>query len=109
MLIKSHNAKDRPEAYYPLHNEKTDTWYLCDPDSVWRFSSTQRPLKKKLQADPIETIISDGRLLWPVNEETAIFASVADLKSAIEAGSAPKEFRIYLQLGELQKLAKKNA
>jgi adenine-specific DNA-methyltransferase len=56
MLIKSHNAKERPEAYYPIHNQETGTWYLCDLDSVWRFSSTQRPLKKKLQADPMETM-----------------------------------------------------
>lgn len=108
MLIKSHNAKDRPEAYYPLHNETTDTWYLCDPDSVWRFSSKQRPLKKKLQADPIEDIIMDGRLLWPANDEPVIYQSVSDLQTAIETGKAPKEFRIYLQLKDLKKLAQKN-
>ena len=64
-LVKAHNAKQRPEAYYPIHNVETDTWYACDPDSVWRFSSVSRPLKKKLQSDPTETILAEKRILWP--------------------------------------------
>lgn len=109
MLIKSHNAKERPEAYYPIHNPETDTWYLCDPDSVWRFSSTSRPLnKKKLQADPIETIIAEKRILWPANEDTVVYRSKAEILAAIKAGTAPKEFRIYTQLKSLEKLAEKD-
>lgn len=109
MLIKSHNAKERPEAYYPIHNPETDTWYLCDPDSVWRFSSTSRPLnKKKLQADPIETIIAEKRILWPANEDTVVYGSKAEILAAIKAGTAPKEFRIYAQLKTLEKLAEKD-
>ncbi len=109
MLIQSKNAKERPEAYYPIHNPKSGVWYLCDPDSVWRFSSTSRPLnKKKLQADPIETIIAEERILWPANEDTVVYASKADLFAAIKAGTAPKELRIYSQLKSLQKLAEKD-
>lgn len=109
MLIQSKNAKERPEAYYPIHNSETDVWYLCDPDSVWRFSSTTRPLnKKKLQADPIETIIKEKRILWPANEETVVYDSAAALRSAIKAGTAPKELRIYAQLKALEKLAAKD-
>lgn len=110
MLIKSHNAKERPEAYYPIHNPETGTWYLCDPDSVWRFSSTCRPLnKKKLQADPIETIIAEKRILWPANEDTVVYRSKAEILSAIKAGTAPKELRIYTQLKALEKQAEKDA
>ncbi len=108
MLIKSHNARERPEAYYPIYNSESKVWYLCDPDSVWRFSSTSRPLNKKLQADPIETIIEEKRILWPANEETVTYSSTAELLSAIKNGSAPKEFRIYLQIPALEKLAKKD-
>ncbi len=107
-LVKAHNAKERPEAYYSILNPETDTWYLCDPDSVWRFSSTSRPLKKKLQADPIETIIQEKRILWPTNEETAIYATEQELLKAIKAGVAPKQLRIYLQLKNLAALAEKD-
>jgi adenine-specific DNA-methyltransferase len=104
MLIQSKNAKDRPEAYYSISNPDTNTWYLCDPDSVWRFSSTSRPLnKKKLQADPIEIIISEKRILWPANEKTVTYSSLEELKTAIQFGNAPSEFRIYEQIEELKK------
>ena len=110
MLIQSKNAKERPEAYYPIHNSETDTWYLSDPDSVWRFSSTSRPLnKKKLQSDPIETLIKEKRLLWPANEETFTYLSEKELFEAIKANTAPKQFRIYMQITELKKLAEKDA
>ena len=109
MLIKSHNAKERPEAYYPIHNPETDTWYLCDPDSVWRFSSTTRPLnKKKLQSDPMETLIEERRILWPANERPVCYGSEVELAAAIKANTAPKQFRIYAQLPELKKLAVKD-
>ncbi|QKJ66830.1 site-specific DNA-methyltransferase [Deefgea piscis] len=109
MLIKSHTAKERPEAYYPILNPETVVWYLCEPDSVWRFASTSRPLnKKKLQADPIEIIISEKRILWPSNERTIIYKSLEELSKGINDGTAPKEFRIYLQLNELSILAETN-
>ncbi len=109
MLIQTKNAKERPEAYYPIHNSETDTWYLSDPDSVWRFSSTSRPLnKKKLQSDPIETLIKENRLLWPTNEETITYSSEAELSQAIKNSTAPKQFRIYSQIKELEKLAVKD-
>ncbi|WPU57690.1 site-specific DNA-methyltransferase [Stenotrophomonas acidaminiphila] len=109
MLIQSKNAKDRPEAYYPIHNPETNTWYLCDPDSVWRFSSKKRPLKKKkLQADPMEDIIEQKRIIWPPNEQTVVYNDMAALLAAIKNGSAPKEFRIYSQIKGLEKLAAKN-
>lgn len=109
MLIQSKSAKERPEAYYPIRNPATDTWYLCDPDSAWRFSSISRPLnKKKLQADPIETIISEKRVLWPANEDTVTYHSKAEILGAIKNGKAPKEFRIYTQLKTLEKLAEKD-
>ena len=109
MLIQSKTAKERPEAYYPLHNPETDTWYLCDPDSVWRFSSVSRPLnKKKLQSSPIEVLIEEKRVLWPTNEETIVYSSFGELKAAITASKVPKQFKIYAQIPELQKLALKD-
>lgn len=107
-LNKAHTARERPEAYYDIRNPDTNVYYLCDPDSVWRFSSTRRPLKKRLQADPIETIIAEKRVLWPANEEVACYSSLAELERAIKNGTAPKQLKIYLQLKELGKAAKTN-
>jgi adenine-specific DNA-methyltransferase len=104
-LVKAHTALQRPEAYYHIQNPATGVWYLGDPDSVWRFSSTTRPLKKKLQADPIEVIVAEKRILWPANEETVIYSSVSAIQAAIKTGRAPKQMKIYGQLKELQKKA----
>lgn len=107
-LVKAHNAKQRPEAYYHIRHPETGVWYLCDPDSVWRFSSTTRPLKKKLQADPIETIISEKRILWPAKTDTVTYDSVAQIRAALQDGTAPKQLKIYSELNQLKKLAEKD-
>ncbi|MET3137337.1 adenine-specific DNA-methyltransferase [Undibacterium sp. GrIS 1.2] len=107
-LNKAHTAKQRPEAYYTIRNPETDVHYLCDPDSVWRFSSTTRPLKKKLQADPIEIIIAEKRILWPTKDQTITYTSVAEINAALTAGTAPKQLKIYLDLPKLKTLAKKD-
>ncbi len=104
-LNQGKTAKQRPEAFYHIQNPLTGIWYLCDTDSVWRFSSTSRPLKKKLQADPMEVIISQDRVLWPANEKTVTYESVAQIKRAIKNGSAPKQLKIYSQLTQLKKAA----
>jgi adenine-specific DNA-methyltransferase len=104
-LVKAHNAKQRPEAFYSICNPESETWYPCDIDSVWRFSSTSRPLRKKLQADPIEKIIEEKRILWPANERVACYATLAALNRSIKSGEAPKQLRVYLQIKELQRLA----
>lgn len=107
-LNKNHTARQRPEAYYCIRNPKTDVWYLCDPDSVWRFASLSRPQKKKLQADPIETIIKEERILWPGNDQIAIYSTLDEIKLAIENGTAPRQLKIYSQLKELKRLAAKD-
>jgi adenine-specific DNA-methyltransferase len=107
-LNQARNSKERPEAFYSIHNLETDTWYACDPDSVWRFSSLSRPLKKKLQSDPIETIIAEKRVLWPANDRTVTYASEAEIRQAIKAGTAPKQFKIYTEVAQLQKAAEKD-
>jgi adenine-specific DNA-methyltransferase len=108
-LVKAHNAKQRPEAYYPIHNPDTDIWYPCDPDSVWRFASTSRPTKKALQADPIEVVISEQRVLWPDEDAYVQYDSVADLKRALKSGAAPKQLKIYNTLASLERQANSDA
>ena len=107
-LVQAKNAKQRPESYYSIHNPETDTWYACDPDSVWRFSSTTRPLKKKLQSDPIEIILAEKRILWPGNDKTVTYASSSEILHAIKQGTAPKQLKIYTELKQLEKAAEKD-
>jgi len=105
-LVKAHNAKQRPEAYYHIRNPETDIWYPCDPDSVWRFASVSRPAKKALQADPMEVVIDQGRVLWPSGDAYVQYDSVSDLKKALKNGDAPKQLKIYNSVTSLERQAK---
>lgn len=105
-LVKAHNALQRPEAYYHIQNPETGIWYLGDMDSVWRFASLSRPQKKALQADPMETIIEQRRVLWPANEKTVTYGSVEEIKRAIADGTAPKQMKIYTQIETIKKKAR---
>lgn len=107
-LVKPHTAKQRPEAFYSIHNPVTDIWYPCDFDSVWRFGSLTRPSKKALRTDPIEKLIKDQRILWPKNEDVACYASLNELKKAISNGTAPKQLKVYNQLSSLKRAAPKD-
>jgi len=104
-LVKAHTAMQRPEAYYHIHNPETGIWYPGDMDSVWRFASLSRPQTKALQADPIEVIIEQKRVLWPGNDKTVRYDTVAAIKQAIKDGTAPKQLKIYSQLSVIAKKA----
>lgn len=104
-LVKAHTAMQRPEAYYHIQNPETGIWYLGDMDSVWRFASLSRPQTKTLQADPIEIIVEQKRVLWPGNDKTVTYNSVAAIKQAIKDGTAPKQLKIYSQLAVISKKA----
>lgn len=104
-LVKAHTALERPEAYYPIQNPETGIWYPCDIDSVWRFASMSRPKNKELQADPIEKIIKEKRILWPDESKSITFRSLGELKAAITAGAAPKQLKIYTQISAIEKKA----
>ena len=76
---------------------------------MWRFSSVSRPLKKKLQSDPIETILAEKRILWPGNDKTVSYANADEILKAIKQGTAPKQLKIYLELKQLAKAAESDA
>ncbi|MEW5903332.1 MAG: site-specific DNA-methyltransferase [Pseudomonadota bacterium] len=102
-LNKAHNFKQRPEAYYPLHNPETDTWYPCDPGSVWRFATKARIVNgKKIRTKPIEQMIEEKRVLWPQDEKTVVYSNVYEIEEAIHDGSAPKNLQVYSTLDELR-------
>ena len=102
-LNKAHNFKQRPEAFYTLHNPTTDTWYPCDPGSVWRFATKARLGNgKKIRTKPIEQMIEEGRVLWPQSEKTVVYSSIFEIESAIKDGSAPKNLLVYATLDDLR-------
>ncbi|BCB25293.1 site-specific DNA-methyltransferase [Sulfurimicrobium lacus] len=102
-LNKAHNFKQRPEAFYPLHNPATDVYYACDPGSVWRFATKARLFNgKKIRTKPIEQMIEEKRVLWPNDDQFVIYQSVAEIEAAIRDGSAPKNLQMYLSMNDLK-------
>lgn len=77
-------------AFYPIHDPETDIWYPCNPDSVWRFASINR-LKpgQKLKALPMETLIAEKRVAFPVDNRTVVWPTLEDMLADIDAGKAP--------------------
>ena len=93
-LTKAHSYKERPNTFYPIHDPKTGVWYPCNHKNVWRFSSKAR-LKpgQKLRAEPMEDLIAKNKVLFPENDKTVCFDTLAALKSAIADGTAPSNLR----------------
>lgn len=84
------SARERPNLYYPLHDPKTDIYYPCNPDEVWRFATRARVLPgQRLQAQPMEQFIEEGRIRFPVEQRTEVFKSMAELERAIAGGEVP--------------------
>lgn len=38
-LNQGKDIQQRPDSFYPIHDPLSDTWYPCDPDTVWRFAT----------------------------------------------------------------------
>lgn len=95
-LSKSHDHRARPNGFYPVHNPQDDVWYAPNPKRVWAFAS-ERFVKKgqKLRRETMEQLIREGRVIFPRRDRTACYATLAELRAAIEAGRAPH----FLQLG----------
>lgn len=101
-LVKSHNFKQRPDAYYSIKNPESNIWYPCDPDNVWRFSTAERNNGKKIRTKTIEQLIDEKRILWPSEDESITYNSLEDLVRSIRDGSAPKNLQVYLKIDELK-------
>lgn len=93
-LVQGKTNKQRPDAFYPIHNPETNVWYPCDPGNVWRFASETR-LKpgQKIRTKTMEQLVEEKRILWPANEKTVCYSSLAELGEAIDNGSAPHNLR----------------
>lgn len=85
-----YDTKKAGNAFYPLHDPKTDIYYPCNPDSVWRYASRER-LKpgQKLKASPMEELVEQGRVSFPREPRVATWDSVKKIRQAIDRGEVP--------------------
>ena len=59
----AYDDKRAGKAYYHIHDPKTDTWYPCNPNAVWRFGSSQNLGKrKKNRKATMEELVAADRL-----------------------------------------------
>lgn len=101
-LVKAHHFKQRPDAYYPIRDPETGTWFPGDPDNVWRFASKDRLNGKKIRTKTMEQLIEENRVLWPSKGKVVRYDTLDELKEAIHNGSAPKNLQVYLTLEDLK-------
>ncbi len=89
-LTKAHNRFERPNTYFPLFDPETETWFPCNPDSVWRYTSkgTVKP-DTKVRTKFMEDWIAEKRILFPKGQKVVVWATKEELISAIRAGNVP--------------------
>jgi len=103
-LVANKNFKQRPDAFYPVHNPLNEVYYAPDPDNTWRFASKTKLGKgKKIRTKTMEVLIEEKRVLWPENENPVTYETDGELWEAIQAHTAPRNLAIYLRLEELKR------
>lgn len=102
-LNQGKDIRQRHDAFYPITNPRTEIWYPCDPDSVWRFATKDRAEGKKIRSAFMETLVKEQRVAWPANEDTATYATTKEIRAAIEAGTAPHNLRVYQRVEQYKK------
>lgn len=85
-----YSRHERPNLYYPVHDPKTNIYYPCNPDSVWRFASRERITNSQhIQTQPMEDFIEQGRIKFPSDQRIKCFDTLEDLKAAIDDREVP--------------------
>lgn len=111
-LSKAHNFRVREGTYYAIENPKTGVWYSANPDRVWAHASgargkvsnpqlvphirhhyPEKPRSDKLRGETMLDLIRDEKILWPDEPTPAHYTTLSELLAAIDAGTAPKNFR----------------
>ena len=94
-LSKQADFKIRPNTFYPIQNSDTEIWYPCSPNRVWAFASEKRAAQTKTRRESMEQLIRENRIIWPEEQNPAVYRNVAALKKAIASGDAPLNLEIY--------------
>jgi adenine-specific DNA-methyltransferase len=89
-LTQPKNYFDRPNGYYPLKDPGTGIYYPCNPDAVWRYTtSTRLKAIQRTKTATVEEFIGQGKILFPKNQRVQVWNSMEELLGAIDAGDVP--------------------
>jgi adenine-specific DNA-methyltransferase len=89
-LTKAATYKERPNTFYPICNPETGIWYPCNPNRVWAYASdTRLAPNQKTRSLTMEGIIREGRVIWPADQRSIVYATLSELLIAIRDGTAP--------------------
>lgn len=89
-LTQPKNMIERDNSYYPLHDETSDIWYPCNPDSVWRYASNvYGDENKKIRTRFMEEFVADGYIHFPAEQRVMVWETMEDLIKAIKSGDVP--------------------
>lgn len=82
--------RERPNLYYPLLDPETGISYPPSPDRVWVYATRTRVKPgQRLQKQPMEDLIAEGKVVFPKEQRVAIFSTKDDLLAAIDCGDVP--------------------
>lgn len=101
-LTQSKTRLERPNSFFPLQDPATGVWYPPNPDAVWRFVSASTSSGSRTQ--PIEALVAESRIAFPVNAETFFWATREELVEAIRLEKVPKSGRSLLLREDLPNL-----
>ncbi|RYF51565.1 MAG: site-specific DNA-methyltransferase [Cytophagaceae bacterium] len=89
-LTQPKNYQQRKNSFYPIHDPKTDVWYPCNPDSVWRYVSRfTSPAGSKIRTQFIEDLITSGYIHFPSEQRLVVWKTRKDVIQAIKDRDVP--------------------
>ncbi len=88
-LTQSKTRYDRPNGYYPLENPETNIVYPCNPERVWVYVQGKDRKAGKLRTKTIEEFISEGRILFPPQEDHILCKDMDELLRCINELRVP--------------------
>ncbi|PJI55983.1 site-specific DNA-methyltransferase [Methylobacterium radiotolerans] len=101
----AYTDKRAGKAYYPLYNPKTDIWYPCNPDAVWRYASREKSgIKAKIKTKFIEDWVAEDRIIFPESAKYQVWNTEKALIDAIRSGDVPRSGKASLLREDLPDL-----
>ena len=80
----------RKNLYYPLYDPKNNRWYPCDENRVWCYATEERVSDvSALSSETMEEWIRREKIIFPADEEVAVWHTMEELLQAIDRGRIP--------------------
>lgn len=90
----SYTDRRAGKGYYPIYDPDTDTYYPCNPDSVWRYASKKLSGEgARIKTKFIEDWIELKQINFPKEQRVETFATRAELDDAIARVDVPRSGR----------------